>query len=241
MGTLKDWIFYGPVTGYAYDLLQKVSGYDKALANFVKSFDVPSDSQILDAGCGNGVTSLALASQLGREGQVIGFDLSRTAIRKANSKRDWTYQHNAQFFIGDVNQINPLYNLEGLIGQNVKIIRTIEEGSFDWVFASGVLEYARDINQGVKELSRYLRPGGTLVTIPMRDNVIGKTLRRFMGFKIHSADEIIGAFMKSGFLEPKEVPIENRMLRTCRFSIVGESSPYRVPKATRNSVIRKTK
>ena len=91
---------------------------------------------ILDVGCGTGLN----ASYLKAMGHSVkGIDLSPVAIEKFKEAG----------FDGEVCDI-----VEGL---------PYEDGTFDAVFASEVIEHLADTDSFLTELKRVLRPGGTLI------------------------------------------------------------------------------
>lgn len=223
--------FYGFLAP-VYNFVQRIFGYNSALADFVKTFSIPEDSYILDAGCGPGIVAFALAPSL-RYGKVVGFDRSRSMIKKANRTKLIRQQHNTEFFLGDVTCVNPLISLEGRVV-------TLDEESFDFVFASGVLEHV-EVYPGIKELARYLKPDGVLVDIGVREATPGRLISRPLDFKIHTKESVLEAFIEAGFLKPKEVPIEDQRLRRFRVAITGKKTAHKVPSATKNSVNKNAK
>ena len=96
--------------------------------------------RVLDAGCGNGRYTYAL-SNLGAA-DVIGLDISQTNLvdaRKRLQKRPRdgiSYQH----------------------GSALKM--PFQDESFDFVFSNGVLHHTPDIDAGLRELVRVLKPNG---------------------------------------------------------------------------------
>ncbi|MEE9301540.1 MAG: methyltransferase domain-containing protein [Alphaproteobacteria bacterium] len=99
---------------------------------------VPSSPpmKVLDIGCGTGVNAEALAAK-GHE--VSGIDISPVAIEKFR----------ARGFDGAVCNINEEI--------------PFEDGTFDLVFGSDVIEHIIDTERALSEMNRVLRPGGQLV------------------------------------------------------------------------------
>ena len=100
----------------------------------------------LDAGCGSGVFSAALA---GMGGDVVGVDGSPSMIEAARASGLPT-SSSARYVLID--------SLEKL---------PLDADAFDGVLCLSVLEYVGDVGDVIAELRRVLRPDGTLVaTIP---------------------------------------------------------------------------
>ena len=89
----------------------------------------------LDAGCGTGVRSLALAE---RSRQVVGLDLSLGSLRTAR-------------------------RFQPRLCQASLLQAPLADRSFDLVFCWGVIHHTSDPIRALDELVRVLEPGGTLV------------------------------------------------------------------------------
>jgi SAM-dependent methyltransferase len=213
--SLRNWLAYSSPISFVYNWIQGFTGYSKALAEFSKKFDIPEDAYILDAGCNRGVISFALAPKV-PYGKIVGFDKSKKAIKKARLKQNFRKQYNLEFLLGDVENMAAFKTIEGLVV-------TYEPESFDLIFASGVLEHA-DVYKGVTELSNYLKPGGTLVTIGMVDAPSTKKIKKTIKFEIHSESDLFQAYIKAGLNYPKKVNIDNEILSKYRMAIVGKKS-----------------
>jgi 2-polyprenyl-6-hydroxyphenyl methylase/3-demethylubiquinone-9 3-methyltransferase len=117
-----------------------------------------SDEKWLDAGCGSGVLTRALAS---RCRSVTGVDASSDMIQVArNSNSNQTHSVNDPVF---------------------EVVETIErlefaESSFDGVLCSSVLEYLKDPGEAIAQFYRVLRPGGVLlVSVPNKKSLLRRT------------------------------------------------------------------
>jgi SAM-dependent methyltransferase len=93
--------------------------------------------RILDIGCGTGLNAEYLAA---KGHTVIGADLSPVAIEKLRAK-----------------------GFEGMVCDISDEELPWSGGSFDLIFASEVLEHVANTEAFMTEVSRLLRPGGTLV------------------------------------------------------------------------------
>ena len=101
--------------------------------------------RFLEAGCGPAANALNLA-RLGVD--VAGVDTSSEAVRRAEdafARRGLR----GRFVVGDVREL------------------PFGDGSFDFVYAGGVVEHFVETRQAVVEMARVLRPGGRLLfTVP---------------------------------------------------------------------------
>lgn len=97
------------------------------------------DRRVLDVGCGAGVEVVRFARGGAR---VVGVDTSAQAIRL--TQQNLTQQHLAAALSVADGEALPF-----------------ADGTFDYVYAHGVIQYAADDRQVVAEVHRVLKPGGT--------------------------------------------------------------------------------
>lgn len=122
--------------------------YTKEAKNIVEqrfkysNFDFSSlkDKTILDLGCGSGRYTIALAL-LTNAKMVHGVDLGETSF------------DNAQKIIEQLN----LKNIKFDKGNCLQL--PYEDNSFDFVFCNGVLHHTKDMEKGIQEFYRVLKPG----------------------------------------------------------------------------------
>ena len=101
---------------------------------------IETGSTVLDAGCGSGRYSMALASLC--SAKVIGLDLGTTSLE------------NARRIAADAS----ITNLEFRTGNVLDL--PFADGSIDCIFSNGVLHHTGDTARGLHEMHRVLRPGG---------------------------------------------------------------------------------
>jgi SAM-dependent methyltransferase len=119
------------------------------------SAHLPCDA-FLDAGCGDGRHLAALARSGDWPRRVIGTDISARILETARVA---------------VHPLEP-----ELVQANIEAL-PFEDGAFDLVLCTQVIEHLLDPAAGVRELARVLRPGGTLVlTTDNRRALVSKTL-----------------------------------------------------------------
>lgn len=135
------------VYGQLWDRFDEKEYVEKAYQILVErlaasEFDLASiiGRTVLDMGCGSGRYSLALA----RAGaaRVVGVDLGKRSIESARAIASRAGLANVEFRTGDVLDL------------------PFEDGAFDFVFCNGVLHHTADMERGIREMYRVLRPGG---------------------------------------------------------------------------------
>jgi ubiquinone/menaquinone biosynthesis C-methylase UbiE len=125
------------VLGLVHQLRQTM-----ALA-WVDAIGLPADALVLELGCGNGSTSVALAS---RGLRVVASDVSDAMIARTRGR------------VADAG-VEALVTVEQLDAQSV----TYPDRTFSLVLALGVLPWAESPVEALNEMVRVLRPGGFLV------------------------------------------------------------------------------
>lgn len=114
--------------------------------------------RFLDAGCGDGRYLAALGELAARPGRVVATDISEKIVDVAGRAAA----------AAGVEAELVRANLEAL---------PFEEGSFDLVLCTQVIEHLLDPARGLAEIARVLAPGGrVLVTTDHSKNLVTKTL-----------------------------------------------------------------
>ena len=129
---------------YGYDSASIQRSYTNRDAVQVADFLVPRLSEgmsLLDCGCGPGPLTLGFA-ELVAPGRVVGIDIEPTMIDQANQLKSDGGPDNLEFQVGDI------YDL------------SFEDGEFDVVFSSAVIEHLSDPVSALREVLRVTKPGG---------------------------------------------------------------------------------
>jgi SAM-dependent methyltransferase len=99
----------------------------------------------LDIGCGPGLTTQALAQQIGATGKVIGVDIAAPMLAIALKRCE---------------------NLPQVSFSQCDILSMpYENASFDIALATQVYEYVEAIDEALVELARVIRPGGRVLLV----------------------------------------------------------------------------
>jgi len=167
---------------------------------FLAIASIPSGSRVLDAGCGTGVLSKALAEA---GATVVGIDASEPYLQGARDRRphpNITYEH------GDIFHLS------------------FEDQSFDAVVSTLVLDIFPDAAPAVAEMRRVTRPGGVVASgltdlwISPYNSMLWDTaavldagmsaLRDSMKARpISAANGLAALWRKTGLVEVTEVPV----------------------------------
>ena len=104
---------------------------------------LPTESHILEIGCGTGELAHELARLTGA--RVTGVDLSAKFIERASA----TYQHpQLNFIVADLSQSNP----------------TSDADRYDYIVGNGILHHLyHHLDAFLPVLARWLKPGGRLI------------------------------------------------------------------------------
>lgn len=144
-----------------------------------------SGLKLIEIGCGNSVHLSYFAAQFNFN--ISGLDYSEYGCRRTIEilKRDEVH---GEIFLGDL--FNPPQELIG---------------KFDIVCSFGVVEHFNDTSDVILHISRFLKPGGILITtIPNLTGLTGK-LQKWMNkpvydiHKVMGLDEITSCVRKAGF------------------------------------------
>jgi SAM-dependent methyltransferase len=148
--------------------------------------DVETDDYVLEIGFGNGA-NLALLTQQAPKGQVVGAEVSETAMEMA-SKR----------------------NAEAISAGRVRLHRAaggalpFEEGAFDKACTVATAYVIADPAAVFREMHRVLKPGGlAAVTFPIREKFMRFKPTRTEGFYLHELADLEAAFRDAGFVETR--------------------------------------
>ncbi|MFF3304261.1 class I SAM-dependent methyltransferase [Streptomyces sp. NPDC001741] len=112
-----------------------------AYAAAVGELGLRSGDAVLDAGCGTARALPALREAVGRDGTVVGADLTSAMLDAALRAGRGT---SGALLLADVERL------------------PLSDGSLDAVFAAGLISHLPHPGRGLTELARVVRPGGRL-------------------------------------------------------------------------------
>jgi demethylmenaquinone methyltransferase/2-methoxy-6-polyprenyl-1,4-benzoquinol methylase len=148
-----------------YDMMNRVmtAGLDRRWRELAaEATGLGKGATALDACCGTGDLSLALARLVGRGGQVTGLDFSGEMLERARAKPREANAAEIAWVQGDATEM------------------PFADNSFSAATIGFGLRNLPDPEQGLRELARVVRPGGTVVVLEITQPVSGP-LKPFYG------------------------------------------------------------
>jgi len=121
--------------------------------SWLDNLNPPKNSKILDIGCGPGVMAKEVAN---RGYEIFGMDYSHNMIEKA--KAICNTKVRTTFLQGDIESL------------------PFEGSVFDMVLCLGIISYLKSENKALHEMSRVLKPGGTLILSSLNKVSLAKCL-----------------------------------------------------------------
>lgn len=100
--------------------------------------------RVLDLGSGSGTDTFIAALKVGKQGSVIGVDMTDAQLEKAERLRDAAGLDQVSYHKGHIEDL------------------PVEDGSLDAVISNGVINLSPDKAVVFKEVARVLKPGGRL-------------------------------------------------------------------------------
>jgi len=145
---------------------------------------------VLDLGSGAGFDCFLAADRVGKNGRVIGIDMTPEMVEKARENARKSNYTNVEFRLGEIENL------------------PVADNSVDIVISNCVINLAPDKGRVFSEVFRALKPGGRLM---ISDIVLLKELPNFIKDSIEAyigclsgaimRDEYLGAIKAAGFQE----------------------------------------
>ena len=169
----KTQSFYDRIAD-VHNFALKLNGYRRSVAKYLRSLDLElgPESVVLDAGSGTGIVTMSLLDSGFKPNRVVALDLSYNSVRLSREQFSKKKRYS---------------NIEGVQGNILTL--PFAENAFDMVMTCGVLEYV-NLDDGLKELSRVLKPNGKLVLLPVKAGIVGSMLEILYNFKIHPLNDV---------------------------------------------------
>lgn len=110
----------------------------------IRQLNLSDGERVLDIGCGPGYLCESMGEIVGRQGVVVGIDISSDLIALCNRRKTSTQ---LSYAVGDATNVNQA------------------DASFDVVVCTQVAEYVPDVDRVLSEAFRVLKPGGRTVFV----------------------------------------------------------------------------
>ena len=175
-----------------YDLGLRLNRYSAAVHEFVAAIPLPREGpiRVLDAGCGTGLYSLAVARAFPRA-RVSAFDLNEAMLARLREKtirlgvatRVKTFEHDAR-----------------------RPVPGIPPGGLDLIVSGGLLEYVEPAD-ALASLGPLLRKGGIYLNSPVKDGWPGRLVGALSGFRPLARSSLLAAFEAEGFRLVSEIEL----------------------------------
>jgi SAM-dependent methyltransferase len=156
------------------------------LATIIKRDSGIDGKRLLDLGCGIGIYSLELSH---RRVRTIGIDVNHERVRAADRMaRDMGLS--CRFLVADAERL------------------PLRESSFDSVLCSEVLEHVQNDSSALKEMSRVLKPFGTLHLSTTADSALTREIEEHMDHARcgYTKDKIVSLLTNCGLCPNKVSP-----------------------------------
>ena len=117
--------------------------YNRAI-KLVEATDLSEGESVLDVATGTAIVAIAASKIIGREGKVIGVDISPIMLSQARKKIASAEIDNIELTEADIDELD------------------FTENSFDTIFCSSSVPWFTDIPQVFSNWYRWLKPGGKI-------------------------------------------------------------------------------
>ena len=107
--------------------------------------DLREGETVLDLGSGAGMDVFLAANKVGSKGRVIGVDMTKEMIDKANANAKNNGYENVEFRLGEIEKL------------------PVDDGSVDTIISNCVINLSPDKSKVFEEAYRTLKPGGRII------------------------------------------------------------------------------
>jgi len=146
---------------------------------------------VLDLGSGAGFDCFLAARQVGREGKVIGVDMTPEMIEKATENARKISIDNVEFRLGDIEHL------------------PVADGSIDVIISNCVINLSPNKSRVFREAFRVLKPGGRLM---VSDIVLKKPLPDAIKNSIAAyIGCVAGASLREDYLQEMREPVSKAL------------------------------
>ena len=139
---------------------QVAEGYDNPALRFfsigadtlIQHLDIKAGSKVLDICTGTGYVAVAAAQAVGKQGSVVGIDLSAKMLTQATEKCQKLHLNHVSFQVMDAENLD------------------FQNDYFDYVICAFGLFFCNDMQKAIIEWKRVLKPKGVLLFTCFAEN-----------------------------------------------------------------------
>jgi ubiquinone/menaquinone biosynthesis C-methylase UbiE len=142
----------------------------------VTGLELAAGAKVLDVGCGTGASALPAAQVVGKNGLVLGVDLSSRLLDRARAKAKAADLANVEFRLADMTALK------------------YPDGSFDAVISVFSIFFVPDMEGLVSELWRMVRPGGKLAVTTWGRRIFEPAYSRWLSAVGQERPDLVTAF-----------------------------------------------
>ncbi|MDM8566753.1 methyltransferase domain-containing protein [Candidatus Halobeggiatoa sp. HSG11] len=196
---------------YAFGM--KILGFERSISNFILSLNLeyPSDSKILDVGCGTGIIGLTLMNERPNS-TLIATDLNSDLLlrTKQNAKKMGIEESRITLGMSDISQPNKAKSIT-----NPSTFLEIDK--FDIVSIGATIGYSKSQETTITTLLDMVKHNGYFINIEMNENLIGKLVSKKYCYPILPLSKMENIIKSCGF-NVTSVPISTfpaNLTRVC--------------------------
>lgn len=169
-------------------------GNPTALANLKEG------ETVLDLGSGAGFDCFLAAAKVGRNGKVIGVDMTPEMIEKAKHNAEKNRTSNVEFRLGEIENL------------------PVADNSIDAVISNCVINLSQNKGKVFREIYRVLKPGGRVAISDI-------ALKKKLPAKVQeSIDAYVGCVSGAVLIDEYKKVVESSRLKDVKITVKGVSS-----------------
>jgi SAM-dependent methyltransferase len=183
--------------------------WDRFGSRTVARLGLRAGDRVLDACCGTGASALPAARAVGPHGHVLGVDISEPALALARAKAQAAGLSSVEFRLADIEQTG------------------LPSASFDAVVCVFGVFFLPEIEAGIAELWRLVRPGGQLAVTVWGPRIFEPATGEFWDAVSRERPDLVGGFHPwTRVTEPQDLRALFERAGVAESSVVAEPGTH---------------